>query len=115
MEASVIIFFNILGDILANFLSISYSSNPIENPLNKVNYEGPMGHIMANVGETGGPSAYGTFDQNGNVEEWTNTINDKKIRVCGGYAGCDLSLLDAKFRDDFEDSNFDLNFLLELI
>ena len=89
---------------MANFLSISYSSNPIENPLNKVNYEGPMGHIMANVGETGGPSAYGTFDQNGNVEEWTNTINDKKIRVCGGYAGCDLSLLDAKFRDDFEDS-----------
>jgi surface protein len=58
---------------------------------NSVNYAGPLGNIMFDVGTNGGPSAYGTYDQNGNAEEWTGTRDGNtlpvKIKVGGGYAG----------------------------
>ena len=59
--------------------------------LNVVNYANPSGNIMYDVGSIGGPSAYGTYDQNGNAEEWTGTrdnssSNPIKIYVAGGYS-----------------------------
>ena len=59
--------------------------------LNTVNYGGPIGNIMFDVGTNGGPSAYGTYDQNGNAEEWTGSRHQNgspiQIKVGGGYSG----------------------------
>lgn len=64
---------------------------------NSVNYLGPLGNIMLDVGTNGGPSSYGTYDQNGNAEEWTGTKDGNslplRIKVGGGYAGSDASSL----------------------
>jgi formylglycine-generating enzyme required for sulfatase activity len=64
---------------------------------NSANYSGPLGNIMFDVGTNGGPSAYGTYDQNGNAEEWTGTRDGNslpiKIKVAGGYAGSDSNSL----------------------
>lgn len=64
---------------------------------NSVNYAGPLGNLMRDVGTNGGPSAYGTYDQNGNAEEWTGTRNGTtspiQIKVGGGYAGSDSASL----------------------
>lgn len=72
----------------------SITENMITRPLvglNVVNYANSSGNIMYPVGTVGGPSAYGTYDQNGNAEEWTGTrdtasANPIKIYVAGGYS-----------------------------
>ena len=65
--------------------------------LNTANYGGTLGNITFDVGSNGGPSAYGTYDQNGNAEEWTGTRDGIgypiQIKVGGGYAGSDASAL----------------------
>jgi sugar lactone lactonase YvrE/formylglycine-generating enzyme required for sulfatase activity len=39
----------------------------------KAEWNGLIGNLVT-VGTSGGPSPYGTYDQDGNVEEWTETI-----------------------------------------
>ena len=78
----------------------SITESMVVRPLvgyNSVNYEGPLGNIMGDVGTNGGPSAYGTYDQNGNAEEWTGTRHGSyvpiQIKVGGGYAGSNAGSL----------------------
>jgi surface protein len=72
----------------------SITESMVSKPLvgfNSANYLGPLGNIMLDVGSNGGPSAYGTYDQTGNAEEWTGSRNSQvgtiEIKVGGGYAG----------------------------
>jgi hypothetical protein len=49
---------------------------------------------VSTVGTNGGPSAYGTYDQNGNVQEWvdagtatiTSTTQAEEVNVAGGFS-----------------------------
>lgn len=63
--------------------------------LNTVNYNNSAGNVMYDVGTNGGASAYGTYDQNGNAEEWTGTRQGVgfpiSIKVAGGYSTSSLS------------------------
>jgi formylglycine-generating enzyme required for sulfatase activity len=85
-----------LGDnnyLIINWERIGTSSileSMVERPLvgaNIVNYAYSSG-VLLPVGTSGGPSAYGTYDQNGNAEEWTGDkqprLRNVKIRVAGG-------------------------------
>ena len=50
---------------------------------NGAQWNGLIGNVTS-VGTNGGPSAYGTLDQSGNVWEWNeNTVGDNK-RINGG-------------------------------
>lgn len=78
----------------------SITESMVARPLvgyNSANYSGPLGNLMMDVGTNGGPSAYGTYDQNGNAEEWTGTRHGTtspiQIKVGGGYAGSDSDSL----------------------
>lgn len=90
---------NGLGDnnyLICNWEKIGISTiteDMVEKPvvgLNVVNYINGSGNVMYAVGTVGGPSAYGTYDQNGNAEEWTGTRHGAtspiKIKVAGGYS-----------------------------
>jgi formylglycine-generating enzyme required for sulfatase activity len=55
------------------------SAGPTGNFANFFNggmFNGQLGNVSS-VGTNGGPSAYGTFDQAGNVQEWTDTRQDQ--------------------------------------
>lgn len=43
---------------------------------------------VTTVGTNGGPSAYGTFDQNGNVWEWNESVSDSLRGIGGGDWFC---------------------------
>jgi len=90
---------NGLGDnnyLICNWEKIGVSTiteSMVERPvvgLNIVNYVNSSGNIMYPVGTIGGPSPYGTYDQNGNAEEWTGTRHGAtspiRIKVAGGYS-----------------------------
>lgn len=46
---------------------------------------------VTTVGTNGGPSAYGTYDQNGNVKEWSDDISTKYKPCLGGSWSDNLS------------------------
>lgn len=50
-------------------------------------WNGSDGNVTT-VGTNGGPSAYGTFDQNGNVWEWNDSISDNLRGIGGGDWFC---------------------------
>lgn len=58
--------------------------------LNTANYnlcadwDGQDGNVTT-VGSNGGPSAYGTYDQTGNVIEWTDTLFESRRILRGGF------------------------------
>ena len=55
------------------------------NWLSKAEWNGLIGNLIT-VGTSGGPSSYGTYDQDGNVEEWTETVKNTTYRtVRGGH------------------------------
>jgi hypothetical protein len=69
----------------------NYISDPvIVNPdrgFNNANFSS-CGGYLSTVGTNGGPSYYGTYDQNGNIDEWTDTtvMYFNKIYIGGNYS-----------------------------
>jgi sulfatase modifying factor 1 len=62
---------------------------------NYANYNGQASWVVPSgsgnvttVGTNGGPSAYGTFDQNGNVWEWNDDVSDSLRGIAGGDWFC---------------------------
>ena len=67
--------------------SVPTKSTPTSNP-NSANYggENAVGSTTVVGSYSGSPSPYGTFDQGGNVQEWTDSIADESKRpIRGGY------------------------------
>ena len=50
---------------------------------NGAQWNGLIGNVTS-VGTNGGPSAYGTLDQSGNVWEWNENTDDANKRINGG-------------------------------
>ena len=64
--------------------------------INSANYDGVFGSRATFVGSyTNAPSPYGTFDQAGNVFEWTDTAFMGGRGSHGGYFGTRVSNLEA--------------------
>ena len=67
---------------------------------NSANYDNAVGGVTAVGTYVNSASYYGTFDQGGNVEEWTDTITDTDSRVVGGgYYGSNATTLHADSLD----------------
>jgi len=95
--------FNGLGDnnyLICNWerngiSSVSRPSSPspvINEIINTANLHTSPAHLMTSVGKNGGSSFYGTYDQTGNAEEWTESIHTSnalglQVKVAGGYSG----------------------------
>lgn len=66
----------------------------------QANWNGTTNGNVTSVGTNGGPSAYGTYDQSGNVHEWNDLIgtesSDRGIR--GGYFAQQAFLLSSASR-----------------
>jgi formylglycine-generating enzyme required for sulfatase activity len=80
--------------IFANVRPYQFVSLPVAAGANSANYNlaadwnGQNGNVTT-VGSNGGPSAYGTFDQSGNTEEWIGAYggssrNDPSLSVMRG-------------------------------
>lgn len=57
-------------------------------------WNGQDGNVTT-VGTNGGPSAYGTFDQNGNVWEWNDSVSENLRGIAGGDWFCSQFRLSA--------------------
>ena len=86
--------FNSLTGLKPNQYYVFVQKNGVNNTLvynysgfNNLNYNNCVGRVTT-VGTNGGPSYYGTYDQNGNINEWTDSLvnNFQKIYAGGDYS-----------------------------
>jgi len=85
--------FNTLTKFIPNKYYIVHSDASIDNPIvfstktgfNTANFDN---NLLSTVGTNGGPSYYGTFDQNGNIDEWTDStyLSFNKVYIGGNFS-----------------------------
>lgn len=60
-------------------------------------WKGSTNGNLTDVGSNGGPSAYGTYDQTGNVNEWANVTSTTRANAVGGSFKDDLRIIHKNF------------------